>query len=54
MIETKKILSENSINELLRVLEMEKESQFLMRQTADHQEGIKAFLEKRKAEFTGR
>ncbi len=53
MLETKKIFTENSKEELKAFLEREKESQFKMRNTADHREGIEAFLEKRKPNFTG-
>lgn len=54
MIKTKKILAEKNRPSLQKILELEKYGQFKMRQTADHQEGIKAFLEKRKPNFQGK
>lgn len=53
MIKTKKILAENNRPQLLKILELEKNGQQAMRQTKDHQEGIKAFIEKRKPQFIG-
>jgi len=38
----------------MNVLESEKIAQSKMRQTQDHQEGIKAFVEKRKPNFIGK
>ena len=54
MIATKKILHEKKTQELVSVLEMESEAQMAMRKTADHEEGIRAFVEKRKPTFTGK
>lgn len=54
MIATKKILHEKKIQELVSVLEMESEAQMAMRKTADHEEGIRAFVEKRKPTFIGK
>lgn len=54
MIKTKKILAEKNRPQLLKILELEKNGQYAMRQTKDHQEGIAAFLEKRKPKFTGK
>ena len=54
MIATKKILHEKKTQELVSVLEMESEAQMAMRKTADHEEGIRAFVEKRKPTFIGK
>ena len=54
MIASKKILHEQKTVELDRILEMESEMQKAMRKTADHLEGIRAFVEKRKPEFKGK
>jgi 2-(1,2-epoxy-1,2-dihydrophenyl)acetyl-CoA isomerase len=54
MIKTKKILAEKNRPQLLKILELEKHGQQKMRETADHQEGIKAFLEKRRPKFIGK
>jgi 2-(1,2-epoxy-1,2-dihydrophenyl)acetyl-CoA isomerase len=54
MIKTKKIYAEENRASLLKFLELEKFAQYKMRQTQDHKEGIQAFLEKRKPNFTGK
>ncbi|NRD78349.1 enoyl-CoA hydratase [Bacillus sp. BRMEA1] len=54
MIKTKKILAEKNRPQLLKILELEKHGQQKMRETKDHQEGIRAFLEKRKPNFIGK
>lgn len=53
MIATKKILHAQKLAELESVLNMESEAQVAMRNTADHLEGIHAFVEKRKPIFKG-
>lgn len=53
MIETKNILHGTKLAELEAILEGEAKGQTAMRQTKDHLEGIKAFVEKRMPEFTG-
>lgn len=54
MLETKKIYMEKNLPELNKVLELEKAGQYKMTQTQDHQEGIQAFIEKRKPVFIGK
>jgi enoyl-CoA hydratase/carnithine racemase len=54
MIKTKKILAEKNRPQLLKFLELEKHGQQKMRETKDHREGIKAFIEKRSANFIGK
>ncbi|MBS4177518.1 enoyl-CoA hydratase [Lederbergia citrea] len=53
MIKTKKIYAELNREKLLKTLELEKQGQWVMRQTRDHQEGIEAFVEKRPPVFRG-
>jgi len=54
MLQTKQIVTELHKEELEKILKMEQEGQGKMRKTADHQEGIHAFVEKRKPNFTGK
>jgi 2-(1,2-epoxy-1,2-dihydrophenyl)acetyl-CoA isomerase len=54
MIKTKKILTEKNRPQLLKLLELEKYGQQKMRETEDHREGIKAFIEKRSPNFIGK
>ncbi|MET1029456.1 enoyl-CoA hydratase [Domibacillus tundrae] len=51
MIKTKKIMADINRPQLLKTLELEKQGQLKMRESEDHQEGIRAFLEKRKPVF---
>jgi 2-(1,2-epoxy-1,2-dihydrophenyl)acetyl-CoA isomerase len=54
MIKTKKILADMNRPHLLKILELEKQGQLNRRRTFDHQEGIRAFIEKRPAKFIGK
>lgn len=50
---TKRLLNQTYSNTLQQQLTLEKEMQVLSAQSSDHKEGLSAFLEKRKPEFTG-
>jgi enoyl-CoA hydratase/carnithine racemase len=54
MIATKMLYAEQTKADLLRVLDLETDAQQRMRQTEDHREGVRAFLEKRQPVFRGR
>ena len=51
---TKKLLSQTFNNSLEEQLSLEAETQALSASSKDHQEGIKAFMEKRTPQFTGK
>ncbi|MEJ9282004.1 enoyl-CoA hydratase [Ureibacillus thermosphaericus] len=53
MLETKQIYHTERLSELNKVLAKELEAQIKMRNTKDHLEGIKAFVEKRTPQFIG-
>ncbi len=54
MIASKKILHATKLADLELTLKMESEAQVMMRKTADHLEGIQAFVEKRQPVFAGK
>lgn len=53
IIETRQIYHEKNADELRHYLAKEKEGQLKMRNTADHHEGVEAFLAKKKPNFKG-
>ncbi|WP_431800280.1 enoyl-CoA hydratase [Halobacillus andaensis] len=54
MIATKSIYHQYGIDQLRQYLANERQSQWKLKQTADHREGVKAFLEKRSPQFNGK
>ncbi|WP_328585731.1 enoyl-CoA hydratase [Rossellomorea aquimaris] len=53
MLKTKEIYVSLNKEKLQTALDLEKEGQWLMRQTEDHREGIQSFVEKRRPNFKG-
>jgi 2-(1,2-epoxy-1,2-dihydrophenyl)acetyl-CoA isomerase len=51
---TKKALNMSLINDLKQQLDIEEELQTAAGKTSDYEEGVRAFLEKRTASFTGK
>ncbi|MUV36608.1 Delta(3)-Delta(2)-enoyl-CoA isomerase [Lentibacillus sp. JNUCC-1] len=51
MLKTKKIYHEQKLNELKHYLAEEREAQRILRRSENHQEGVKAFIEKRAPVF---
>jgi 2-(1,2-epoxy-1,2-dihydrophenyl)acetyl-CoA isomerase len=51
---TKKALNRSLFNDLDSQLQIEDDLQFQAGNTYDYQEGVKAFIEKRKPEFKGK
>lgn len=54
MLATKRTYHTEKLPTLKYYLEKERENQWKLRHTADHAEGVSAFLEKRQANFTGK
>lgn len=54
LLKTKKILHEKKLESLQHYLAVEREAQWDLRNTEDHQEGLQAFLEKRQPIFQGK
>ena len=51
---TKRLLNASSYNDLENQLNMEDECQVIAAETSDFNEGVQAFLEKRKPNFKGK
>lgn len=50
----KKLVNQSFVSDLDEMLELERFTQVIMKETSDHHEGVNAFKEKREPQFTGK